>query len=701
VIGGRLGRRLPPLLATALLALGIYAQICCPQVFSALRHLLFDAYVAAFPATVSAPVTVVEIDEQALARHGPWPWPPETLGALLERLSAAGAVSTGLTMIPSGGSDQGARSAGDEPPHGAAAPPAPLAAGLASIPGVIGYALTDEGGGTELPPRRAGVVVVGAATPTLRRRLTGSLLPSAESIAAAAGLGALNVCPDPDGRVRRVPVLVQMDGELFPSLAAEILRVAAGAGSYLVRVAADAGANAPMSVRIGNRTIPLDENAEVWLHYAPRADLPVLGAARVLDGEAPASLLAGRIVLVGVSAPGIGGRVSSPLGEVLSAAAIHAQALSQLLAGTSPLRPRWAPGAEALVGALGSLLLILLSLRVRGVWLVLAGLLLVAAVLAGGFWLFGERLLLFDAATPGLTVVVVFSTLALAGYVVSERERRFVQRAFSSFVSPNLVRYLMQHPETLRLRGERRECSFIMTDLAGFTSLVERSAPEDLVDLVNDYLDGLIRIAFRFDGTLERIVGDAVSVHFSAPVVQPDHARRALDCALAIDRFAADFSARMCRDGIPFGHTRIGVHTGEVIIGNFGGRSQLDYRAFGDPINTTARLESANRFFGTRIAVSAATAAQCPQTPMRPVGALVLKGKRTPIETHTPLAEDDVASGLADAYIHAYRLAEAGDARALAAFEACAMRFPRDGLVRFHLARLRAGQTGVEIRLES
>jgi adenylate cyclase len=681
------GKWLPPLLASALLALLLYAQVYCPQLFSTMRNLLFDAYMTVFPAAPAAPVTVVEIDEQALERYGAWPWPSDTLDALLERLAKAGAGQVALTMIATGPAQRPATAD-------------PLTRGLARLPTVLGYALVDQGGSSVPPPRSVGLAVVGDAPASLRRPLSASLQPASARMHAAAGSGVLNVFPDRDGRLRRVPLLVQMGEELLPSLAAEVLRVATGAGSYLVRVGGSAGADAPLSIRIGERTIPLDDNGEIWLHYAPRGAVPAHSAAQVLAGAVPSSLLAGRLALVGVSAPGIGSPVTSPLGESLSAAVIHAQAVSQLLTGTHPWRPHWAPGAEALAGTLGSLLLILLSLRTRGGWLVLTGLALVTTVLVGGFWLFHRRLLLFDAAIPGITIVAVFTTLSLAGYVLAERQRRFVQRAFSSFVSPNLVHYLMRHPEQLRLRGERRECSFVMTDLAGFTPLVESTAPEALVDLLNQYLDGLIGIAFAHDGTLERIVGDAVSVHFSAPVVQPDHARRALACALEIDRFAAAFAERMQRAGIPFGHTRIGVHTGDVIVGNFGGRSQLDYRAFGDPINTTARLESANRFFGTRIAVSADTVTRCPPTPLRPVGALVFRGKQRPIETYTPLAANEIAAGLADSYGRAYALAAAQAPAALAAFEACAMRFPQDGLVRFHLERLRAGGRGIEIQLE-
>jgi adenylate cyclase len=262
------------------------------------------------------------------------------------------------------------------------------------------------------------------------------------------------------------------------------------------------------------------------------------------------------------------------------------------------------------------------------------------------------------------------------------------------------VSHLVQHPEELRLRGERRECSFVMTDLAGFTAMVERFPPEELVDLLNGYLESLVSIVFRFDGTVERIVGDAVSAHFSAPVRQPDHAQRAVDLALAIDRFASEFSSAMQARGVPFGQTRIGVHTGEVIVGNFGGRSHLDYRGFGDPINTTARLESANRHFGTRIAISADTLARCEDLQTRSIGELILKGKTRPIAVFTPLTPDEIETGLAAAYREAYALAEREDARAIAAFESCAARFPTDGLTRFHLERLTRGKRGVVIPLE-
>ena len=220
------------------------------------------------------------------------------------------------------------------------------------------------------------------------------------------------------------------------------------------------------------------------------------------------------------------------------------------------------------------------------------------------------------------------------------------------------------------------------------------------MELLNRYLDRLIAVVFEHEGAVDRIVGDAVTVRLAAPVCQPDHAQRASDCALAIDSAAVEFAAAIQRDGVPFGQTRIGVHTGEVIVGNFGGTRQLDYRAFGDPINTAARLESANRFFGTRLAVSAATLACCGHAEVRPIGALLLKGKTEPIDTFTPVTPEQIRSGLAEHYRAAYRTLQQDAGAALAAFEAVAARFPTDALTRFHVERLRGGLPDVVIRLD-
>jgi adenylate cyclase len=699
----------PALFATAVLVMLLWLQGRFPALLEGVQALVFDSLIAAHPASPEAPITVVSIDEASLERYGAWPWSDCRLSRLVDAVEALGASAVALAAIPSG---QQASDAGDEGgcspayplslgpvPGAAAAPSGPLGASLSRLASSIGFALLQDPSGSEAPPRRAGMVSIGRVSPQLRLRLPGRLLPAADAMRGAAGIGALNVYPDKDGRLRRVPVLVQTGEALYPSLAAEVLRLALGETSYLVR-AEQSQNGARIALKIGHSVTRLNDNGEIWLHYAPRAAFPILSAVALLSGDASAGALSGRVAMIGVSAPGIGEMVTSPLGERLSPAEIHAQALSQLISGAHPVRPEGARGAELAVAVGGSLLLILISLWRRGLWLVLPGALMVVLVLTSGYLLFAYELLLLDVVSPLMTITAVYLALTVSGYLVAERERRWIKHAFSSYVSPTLVRHLIRHPEQLRLSGERRECSFIMTDLAGFTPLVEGCAPEALVDLLNRYLDELIGIVFAHQGTIDRIVGDAISVRFSAPVRQPDHAQRALDCARAMDRAAAQFAEAMQGEGVPFGETRIGVHSGEVIVGNFGGSRHFDYRALGDPINTAARLESANRFFGTRITISGATLSRCAPARVRPIGHLLLKGKTEPIATFTPLTPAQIASGLAQQYAMAYRAMAQGDSTALEAFAVCAERFADDRLSAFHEKRLREGQRGVVIELE-
>ena len=249
--------------------------------------------------------------------------------------------------------------------------------------------------------------------------------------------------------------------------------------------------------------------------------------------------------------------------------------------------------------------------------------------------------MLFDPLTPGTLALLM--TFVLVEHRAPPRRasgsQRWVKQAFSRYVSPNLVNFLVDHPDSLELGGKRQQCSFVFTDLAGFTSLMEVMDPAEAVALLNEYLDRMIAIAFEHQGTLDRIVGDAVAIMFSAPVVQADHQSqgaclRARRCSASPARYVKPMSRQR---GSRFCPTRIGIHTGEVIVGNFGGTNIFDYRALGDPVNTASRLEGANKHLGTLVCASEATLAGCPGALSRPIGRLVLKGKSQPLMVFEPL----------------------------------------------------------------
>ncbi len=300
-----------------------------------------------------------------------------------------------------------------------------------------------------------------------------------------------------------------------------------------------------------------------------------------------------------------------------------------------------------------------------------------------------------------LTLVGAFLTVLAASARRMVIEGTRLERAntqLGRYFSPNLVARLAHSPELFEVGGSRRELSFVFTDLAGFTAMVERGEPDVVMPLINAYLDALVQVAFRHEGTVDKIVGDAVHVIFGAPAEQPDHAARAVACALEMDAVGERFrTGEGAAAG--FGVTRIGVNSGWAMVGNFGGEALFDYTAHGDAINTAARLESANRHLGTRICVSEETVARIPDFLGRPVGLLRLAGRSVAIDAFEPLDASRAAALDLAAYGAAFDLLRADSPEARERFAELHAACPDDPLVTLHLRRLEAGERGVELAL--
>jgi len=295
-------------------------------------------------------------------------------------------------------------------------------------------------------------------------------------------------------------------------------------------------------------------------------------------------------------------------------------------------------------------------------------------------------------------------TLRHIEYLRDARQRQAeAERAHASlsrYFSPNLAQRLASDSDSIELAGQRRDIATLFTDITGFTALVETLEPSVLGPLLNEYLSGMTDIVFANDGTVAKIVGDALHVLFGAPSEQQDHAARAVACALALDEYAEVFRERSQQNSIALGTTRIGVHAGSAIVGNFGGGRFFDYTAYGDTINVAARLESANKQLGTRICVSAPLANKVEHFCGRPVGDLVLRGKTEALRAYEPLRIDQYESSATKAYLEAFAKLEAGDPGAIAAFASHVGKEPQDQLASFHLKRILNGATGTRIAME-
>ena len=681
-----------------------------PYVIRQLRLAQFDQFQRWYQRpSLSAPVSVVDIDEASLKAYGQWPWPRTRIADLVQQLHVAGAKVIAFDVLlaePDRTSPKAMAELWQDPHASVFLKGLPdhdevLARALVGSGVVLGTLFSDSGAAAsgkvlpdalpELPYHPAFKGPEDSEQYLVQRlhKFDAAVWPLPVLSANASGLGAINFLPDADSVVRRVPLLMRLGEKFVPSLSAEALRVYLGAKNHEVRMT-EAGVQ---DVRIGTTVVPADDKAEIWLQYSKDRDMKFISAAQVLDGTVGAEQFKGKIVLVGTSVLGLMDLRYDPWGQLMPGVRTHAMALEQMLTRRYLERPSGASAAEALLLLAGSLIVGLYALRATARRSALLTVVLLLLLWAGVGYAYAVEQWLLDAINPTLAMVLSFVLASGVHHLATERERRWVRQAFSRYVSPNRVAHLMAHPDQLRLGGQRRVCSFVFTDLIGFTALMEKTDPTQVVALLNEYLEGMLVIVFKHEGTLERIMGDAVAVLFSAPVTQPDHCQRALDCALEMHVFATAYAVRLQAQGVPWGHTRIGVHSGEVVVGNFGGKTLFDYRALGDPINTAARLESVNKHLGTQVCVSQAIVDGCPGAPVRVVGRLVLKGRSQPLRAYEPLAVMAAAqcASVAD-YAAAMHLLESGDASAaLAAFETLAERHPNDPLVALHLRRLQEG----------
>lgn len=682
--GSSLFRKMLPLLG---IGLGCLLLITDPVAIQTFRNAVFDQYQRWHPRTYEdVGVRIVDIDEESLKRIGQWPWSRDKIANLTSILQKAGASSIGFDVLfaepdrtsPSAFIQRWALD--KEVSNQLASLPDPdqqFASVLRKGRVVLGVAAatTDK----NFPPVGIGIVVKGAAERLQIPQITGVLSALPLLAKAAAGNGAITFTPDADGVVRRVPLLVAAGHTVIPSFSAELIRVTERPKNIVVHTErSDID-----QIDIGQFRIPTSADGQFWIHFTRHVAARTIPAWRVIADDFPANSFRNAIVVVGTSAQGLQDLRFSPLGGVIPGVEVHAQALEQIRARHWLERPRWALPLEALILLLAGTSLCVFALRSSALASGICVFLMLLTLNWIGWIAFRDYLLLLDMLTPSLGLILIYVLASMSRHMATEARQRWIQQAFARYVSPNRVAYLMSHPQGLALGGNRQECSFIFTDLTGFTSLIERTAPDAAVGYMNGYLEGMIQTAFRHEGTLDRIVGDAVAIMFSAPMIQADHETRALACALEMQKFTVQYAASLLPN-VVLGSTRIGVHSGEVVVGNFGGKTIFDYRAMGDTVNIAARLETLNRHVGTTMCISEVIKKACPEVSTRAVGRVVLKGKIEQIKVFETLQATDPT------YDEAYTLMAAGDPNALATFEQLAVERPNDGLVAFHLTRMRA-----------
>jgi class 3 adenylate cyclase/CHASE2 domain-containing sensor protein len=353
-----------------------------------------------------------------------------------------------------------------------------------------------------------------------------------------------------------------------------------------------------------------------------------------LKGPLYASWLNGKICLYGLTASGTHDLNPVPMASRYPMVGVHAAVVDNILSGNPMTRiPVHANLAIVLVLAFVSGLIFL---RTRTAVMGIAALLLVLACVGVNWLMFSTDDLWLDIIPPLALVIGFFVSALVHHYLGEEREKKRIRGAFSRYVAPALVDQIMHDPAMLRLGGEKRVCTVFFSDIAGFTNLSEGLSPEQLVEFLNTYLTEVTDIILAQGGMLDKYEGDAVMAVFGAPLKQPDHAERACRAALAVQARLTELRSAWKQRGLPAFITRIGLNSGDMVVGNMGSRERFDYTVIGDAVNLGSRLESANKQYGTYLMISEATREMAGPEKFvtRELDMIRVKGKAEPVRVY-------------------------------------------------------------------
>jgi adenylate cyclase len=637
-------------------------RIVDPQPVEELRVRTFDTFQRIDPRVKTArPVAIVDIDEPSLKKLGQWPWPRTYLADMVINLANLGAAAIAFDVVFSEPDrlspavaadtmrylDELTRSKLRELPSNDqtladAVRRARVVLGETGLDSVISEIDKD------LPfTAFATIGSKGAAEPRFFE-FPGLLrnIPALEKV--AAGRGLLTIVPEPDGIVRRVPMMLQAQGKIMPALSLEMLRVITGTPTILVK-SDEAGIK---SVGVRGLDIPTDKDGQFWVHFADRDPSIYVSAASVLDGSVPVDKIRNKLVLIGTSAVALNDLKTTPVSRVMPGVEVHAQVLETALTHAVLAQPNYGIALEFLAALVLGILVIAFAPKFGPVTLVAVGALL-ASVLIGTSWYFYQRhRLLIDFTYPLLSTTAIYLTLIFASFVREQAQRRQIRSAFGQYISPALVEQLAQSPEKLKLGGEEREMTIMFSDVRGFTTISEsyKSDPQGLTALMNRFLTPLTDAILACKGTIDKYMGDAIMAFWNAPLDDAEHQVNACNAALdmleKIDGLNKEREIEAQNGGhryIPI-NVGVGLNTGVCVVGNMGSNLRFDYSVLGDSVNLASRLEGQSKEYGFPIIAGSKTAlAAKDKFAILELDFIMVKGKKEPEVIYAIAGREDVA----------------------------------------------------------
>ena len=596
-----------------LVGLFLLLRISDPFLVEQLRLNTFDQYIKTLEDTKSEEIVLLDIGEGSLEQLGQYPFPRHTYAEIIRDLRMSNAGMIGFTiMFP-----EPDRFGGDE-----------VFASWIKDNGVLLAQDADADGRSEKAPY-VGTAIFGTGEPLDWVIKYDGLVTNITQIEQEAwGVGLINAMPEIDNVTRRIPLLSQVNQELYPSFALETIRVLNDKPSYTVKVN-DAGIE---EIILRPFRITTDPNGSIWLNTNIQFDRYQYRVDEIPD-------LQGKTVIVGLTAKGLGSQIPTPMGLV-PAHQLQANAIQTIIDDTSISRPLYMDIMEIVVALVGALLIVL-GVYYLPIW---ASLVVFFAVLSVGsafsyfFWY--EWGILLDPSFQLILYIISFTSAGFNNFYKQFILRQQIKKQFGTYVSPELVKQLQKNPEMLVLGGERKEMTFLFMDICGFTPVSEHyknnNDPEGLVELINRYLDRMTKIILNNGGTIDKYMGDCIMAFWNAPLDCPDHAAKAIKSAREISEAADEFREELEKEGLPSIDIGIGVNTGECIVGNMGSEVRFDYSVIGDAVNLASRLEGQTRNYdGVRVLLSQTSVGQSKDGLYTRVDDIKVKGKSESVTVYT------------------------------------------------------------------
>jgi len=623
-------------------------RLANPRPLEELRVRTFDLYQVLRPREqTSRPVVIVDIDEDSLKAIGQWPWPRTTIADLVTRITELGAVTIGFDVIFAEpdrmspavaehsfrGIDADTRAKLDSLPSNDEV----LAAAIRQSRVIVGQA----GAATATPESPAemalqtGFAVRGPDPAPYVVTFPGLLRNVLPIEQAAAGRGLFSINPENDGIVRRVPVIMEAQGALVPSLSMEMLRVVSQSSAILVRVD-EAGVQA---VAVPGLEVPTDRNGQLWVHFNKHDPARFVSAKDILQGHVPADRMRGRLVIIGTSAIGLLDLKTTPVEAAMPGVEVHAQILESVLTKSLLVNPNYAIGAELAAAVLIGLIIIVAAPMLSATVVVLLGAALIAGLIGFSLYLFVEDNLLIDFTYPLISSWLIYLVLTFVNYFREQKQRQQIRSAFGFYLSPHMVEQLARSPEKLVLGGEERRMTILFSDVRGFTTISEhyKDDPQGLTRLMNRFLTPLTNAIIERKGTIDKYIGDAIMAFWNAPVDDDEQEANACDAALEMQARAAALNVELKREaeanGGKYMPLRIGVglNTGPCVVGNMGSDFRFNYSVLGDTVNFASRLEARTKDYRLPLVIGSRTAEGAKQKfATMEIDLIQVKGKTQP-----------------------------------------------------------------------